>query len=134
MRICDARAFLEEIPCLLLMFKPQKIFKLLFTLSGLVLSFFSKLVDGSVGASESVNLGGYGGKLVLKNMKYKTMDDGTIKKGLTPKNITACASPFSHEKTTPGRSPSTKRKGLPKLWSVHCISLGSFYKTFWYKQ
>lgn len=36
---------------------------------------------GSVGASESVNLGGYGVELALKNMEYKAMDDSTIKKG-----------------------------------------------------
>ncbi|XP_027931508.1 UDP-glucose:glycoprotein glucosyltransferase [Vigna unguiculata] len=38
---------------------------------------------GSVGASESVNLGGYGVELVFKNMEYKAMDDSTIKKGVT---------------------------------------------------
>ncbi|KAK7302415.1 hypothetical protein RJT34_13304 [Clitoria ternatea] len=38
---------------------------------------------GSVGASESVNLGGYGVELALKNMEYKAMDDSTIKKGVT---------------------------------------------------
>jgi hypothetical protein len=37
---------------------------------------------GSVGASESVNLGGYGVELALKNMEYKAMDDSAIKKGL----------------------------------------------------
>lgn len=36
---------------------------------------------GSVGASKSVNLGGYGVELALKNMEYKAMDDTTIKKG-----------------------------------------------------
>jgi UDP-glucose:glycoprotein glucosyltransferase len=36
---------------------------------------------GSVGASESVNLGGYGVELALKNMEYKAMDDSAIKKG-----------------------------------------------------
>ncbi|WVY92629.1 hypothetical protein V8G54_031717 [Vigna mungo] len=30
---------------------------------------------GSIGASESVNLGGYGVELVFKNMEYKAMDD-----------------------------------------------------------
>ncbi|OIW17921.1 hypothetical protein TanjilG_17757 [Lupinus angustifolius] len=38
---------------------------------------------GSVGASEPVNLGGYGVELALKNMEYKAMDDSTIKKGVT---------------------------------------------------
>ncbi|XP_012568016.1 UDP-glucose:glycoprotein glucosyltransferase [Cicer arietinum] len=38
---------------------------------------------GSVGVSESVNLGGYGVELALKNMEYKAMDDSTIKKGVT---------------------------------------------------
>ncbi|XP_047173369.1 UDP-glucose:glycoprotein glucosyltransferase [Vigna umbellata] len=38
---------------------------------------------GSIGASESVNLGGYGVELVFKNMEYKAMDDSTIKKGVT---------------------------------------------------
>ncbi|KAJ1435014.1 UDP-glucose:Glycoprotein Glucosyltransferase [Sesbania bispinosa] len=38
---------------------------------------------GSVGATESVNLGGYGVELALKNMEYKAMDDSTIKKGVT---------------------------------------------------
>lgn len=36
---------------------------------------------GSVGSSESVNLGGYGVELAFKNMEYKAMDDSTIKKG-----------------------------------------------------
>lgn len=36
---------------------------------------------GSVGASESVNLGGYGVELALKNMEYKAIDDSTIRKG-----------------------------------------------------
>ncbi|KAL2647851.1 hypothetical protein AAZV13_05G141800 [Glycine max] len=35
---------------------------------------------GSVGAGESVNLGGYGVELALKNMEYKAMDDSTVKK------------------------------------------------------
>ncbi|KAI8555132.1 hypothetical protein RHMOL_Rhmol05G0150600 [Rhododendron molle] len=34
-----------------------------------------------VGASDPVNLGGYGVELALKNMEYKAMDDSTIKKG-----------------------------------------------------
>nr|KYP63179.1 UDP-glucose:glycoprotein glucosyltransferase 1 [Cajanus cajan] len=38
---------------------------------------------GSVGASGSVNLGGYGVELAFKNMEYKAMDDTTIKKGVT---------------------------------------------------
>lgn len=38
---------------------------------------------GSVGASESVNLGGYGVELALKNMEYKAIDDSTIRKGVT---------------------------------------------------
>ncbi|TKY71358.1 UDP-glucose:glycoprotein glucosyltransferase [Spatholobus suberectus] len=38
---------------------------------------------GSVGASEPVNLGGYGVELAFKNMEYKAMDDSTIKKGVT---------------------------------------------------
>ncbi|KAL0920817.1 hypothetical protein M5K25_009987 [Dendrobium thyrsiflorum] len=36
-----------------------------------------------VGASDAVNLGGYGVELALKNMEYKAMDDSTIKKGVT---------------------------------------------------
>lgn len=36
---------------------------------------------GSVGLSETVNLGGYGVELALKNMEYKAMDDSAIKKG-----------------------------------------------------
>lgn len=36
---------------------------------------------GSVGASDSVNLGGYGVELAFKNMEYKAMDDSAIKKG-----------------------------------------------------
>ncbi|RDY03533.1 UDP-glucose:glycoprotein glucosyltransferase, partial [Mucuna pruriens] len=44
----------------------------------------SKLAHcGSVGAGESVNLGGYGVELALKNMEYKAMDDSTVKKGVT---------------------------------------------------
>ncbi|KAK7399679.1 hypothetical protein VNO78_10868 [Psophocarpus tetragonolobus] len=38
---------------------------------------------GSVGAGESMNLGGYGVELALKNMEYKAMDDSTVKKGVT---------------------------------------------------
>ncbi|CAH9082160.1 unnamed protein product [Cuscuta europaea] len=38
---------------------------------------------GSVGTRDSVNLGGYGVELALKNMEYKAMDDSTVKKGLT---------------------------------------------------
>lgn len=38
---------------------------------------------GSVGVSESVNLGGYGVELALKNMEYKAMDDSAVKKGVT---------------------------------------------------
>ncbi|KAG4399193.1 hypothetical protein GLYMA_08G187500v4 [Glycine max] len=38
---------------------------------------------GSVGASDSVNLGGYGVELAFKNMEYKAMDDSAIKKGVT---------------------------------------------------
>ncbi|CAI0375267.1 unnamed protein product, partial [Linum tenue] len=37
----------------------------------------------AVGARESLNLGGYGVELALKNMEYKAMDDSTIKKGVT---------------------------------------------------
>lgn len=36
---------------------------------------------GSVGAGETLNLGGYGVELALKNMEYKAMDDSTVKKG-----------------------------------------------------
>lgn len=38
---------------------------------------------GAVGTRDSVNLGGYGVELALKNMEYKAMDDSTIKKGVT---------------------------------------------------
>ncbi|OMO74262.1 Glycosyl transferase, family 8 [Corchorus capsularis] len=38
---------------------------------------------GAVGATDSLNLGGYGVELALKNMEYKAMDDSTIKKGVT---------------------------------------------------
>ncbi|KAK8564297.1 hypothetical protein V6N12_036423 [Hibiscus sabdariffa] len=38
---------------------------------------------GAVGAMDSLNLGGYGVELALKNMEYKAMDDSTIKKGVT---------------------------------------------------
>ncbi|CAL1385560.1 unnamed protein product [Linum trigynum] len=37
----------------------------------------------AVGARDSLNLGGYGVELALKNMEYKAMDDSTIKKGVT---------------------------------------------------
>lgn len=36
---------------------------------------------GAVGARGSLNLGGYGVELALKNMEYKAMDDSAIKKG-----------------------------------------------------
>jgi UDP-glucose:glycoprotein glucosyltransferase len=36
---------------------------------------------GAVGTRDSLNLGGYGVELALKNMEYKAMDDSTIKKG-----------------------------------------------------
>lgn len=36
---------------------------------------------GAVGTRNSLNLGGYGVELALKNMEYKAMDDSTIKKG-----------------------------------------------------
>lgn len=38
---------------------------------------------GAIGVGESLNLGGYGVELALKNMEYKAMDDSAIKKGLT---------------------------------------------------
>ncbi|KAI4296235.1 hypothetical protein L6164_036209 [Bauhinia variegata] len=38
---------------------------------------------GSVGARESVNLGGFGVELALKNMEYKAMDDSAVRKGVT---------------------------------------------------
>ncbi|XP_022763284.1 UDP-glucose:glycoprotein glucosyltransferase-like isoform X2 [Durio zibethinus] len=38
---------------------------------------------GAVGARDSLNLGGYGVELALKNMEYNAMDDNTIKKGVT---------------------------------------------------
>ncbi|KAA3462915.1 UDP-glucose:glycoprotein glucosyltransferase-like isoform X2 [Gossypium australe] len=38
---------------------------------------------GAVGARDSLNLGGYGVELALKNMEYKAMDDSAIKKGVT---------------------------------------------------
>ncbi|KAG6576980.1 UDP-glucose:glycoprotein glucosyltransferase, partial [Cucurbita argyrosperma subsp. sororia] len=38
---------------------------------------------GAVGARGSMNLGGYGVELALKNMEYKAMDDSAIKKGVT---------------------------------------------------
>ncbi|KAJ7002680.1 UDP-glucose:glycoprotein glucosyltransferase isoform X1 [Populus alba x Populus x berolinensis] len=37
----------------------------------------------AVGASDSLNLGGYGVELAMKNMEYKAMDDSAIKKGVT---------------------------------------------------
>ncbi|KAF3637054.1 UDP-glucose:glycoprotein glucosyltransferase [Capsicum annuum] len=36
---------------------------------------------GALGTSDSLNLGGYGVELALKNMEYKAMDDSTVKKG-----------------------------------------------------
>ncbi|GAV61148.1 Glyco_transf_8 domain-containing protein/UDP-g_GGTase domain-containing protein [Cephalotus follicularis] len=38
---------------------------------------------GAVGARDSINLGGYGVELALKNMEYKAMDDSTVRKGVT---------------------------------------------------
>ncbi|KAE8009047.1 hypothetical protein FH972_005504 [Carpinus fangiana] len=38
---------------------------------------------GTVGTRDSLNLGGYGVELAMKNMEYKAMDDSTIKKGVT---------------------------------------------------
>lgn len=38
---------------------------------------------GAVGTRNSLNLGGYGVELALKNMEYKAMDDSTVKKGVT---------------------------------------------------
>lgn len=38
-------------------------------------------VCGAIGTGDSVNLGGYGVELALKNMEYKAMDDSTVKKG-----------------------------------------------------
>ncbi|XP_016539076.2 UDP-glucose:glycoprotein glucosyltransferase isoform X1 [Capsicum annuum] len=38
---------------------------------------------GALGTSDSLNLGGYGVELALKNMEYKAMDDSTVKKGVT---------------------------------------------------
>ncbi|MCL7030306.1 hypothetical protein MKW94_012163, partial [Papaver nudicaule] len=38
---------------------------------------------GAVGTGDSLNLGGYGVELALKNMEYKAMDDSAIKKGVT---------------------------------------------------
>ncbi|KAJ8755614.1 hypothetical protein K2173_022209 [Erythroxylum novogranatense] len=38
---------------------------------------------GAIGAKDSLNLGGYGVELALKNMEYKAMDDSAIKKGVT---------------------------------------------------
>lgn len=36
---------------------------------------------GSVGAGQTLNMGGYGVELALKNMEYKAMDDSAVKKG-----------------------------------------------------
>ena len=36
---------------------------------------------GAVGTIDSLNLGGYGVELALKNMEYKAMDDSMVKKG-----------------------------------------------------
>lgn len=36
---------------------------------------------GALGTRDSLNLGGYGVELALKNMEYKAMDDSTVKKG-----------------------------------------------------
>lgn len=38
---------------------------------------------GAVGTRDSLNLGGYGVELALKNMEYKAMDDSAVKKGVT---------------------------------------------------
>lgn len=38
-------------------------------------------VCGAVGAGDSLNLGGYGVELALKNMEYKAMDDSAVKEG-----------------------------------------------------
>lgn len=38
---------------------------------------------GALGTKSSLNLGGYGVELALKNMEYKAMDDSTVKKGVT---------------------------------------------------
>ncbi|KAL8535987.1 hypothetical protein ACS0TY_011576 [Phlomoides rotata] len=38
---------------------------------------------GAIGTGESLNLGGYGVELALKNMEYKAIDDSTVKKGVT---------------------------------------------------
>ncbi|KAJ4832577.1 hypothetical protein Tsubulata_030778 [Turnera subulata] len=38
---------------------------------------------GAVGTRDSLNLGGYGVELALKNMEYKAMDDSAIKKAVT---------------------------------------------------
>ncbi|XP_044490237.1 UDP-glucose:glycoprotein glucosyltransferase isoform X2 [Mangifera indica] len=40
-------------------------------------------VCGAVGAGDSLNLGGYGVELALKNMEYKAMDDSAVKEGVT---------------------------------------------------
>lgn len=36
---------------------------------------------GALGTRDSLNLGGYGVELALKNMEYKAMDDSIVKKG-----------------------------------------------------
>lgn len=38
-------------------------------------------ICGVVGAKDSLNLGGYGVELALKNMEYKAIDDSMIKEG-----------------------------------------------------
>ncbi|CAI0375268.1 unnamed protein product, partial [Linum tenue] len=51
----------------------------------------------AVGARESLNLGGYGVELALKNMEYKAMDDSTIKKDLghqTAQRIVQASNPI----------------------------------------
>lgn len=40
-------------------------------------------ICGAVGVKDSLNLGGYGVELALKNMEYKAIDDSTIKEGVT---------------------------------------------------
>lgn len=40
-------------------------------------------ICGAVGAKDSLNLGGYGVELALKNMEYKAIDDSMIKEGVT---------------------------------------------------
>lgn len=36
----------------------------------------------AVGTGNTLNLGGYGVELALKNMEYKAIDDSEVKKGL----------------------------------------------------